>query len=144
MGHGNLATTAVLAARRHVKYLGAMYGTLVKIVIKPGKRDKLLDFLRWDAAVARDNETGTIRFDVWDVPGESDAVYLYEGYSDREAFETTHQANEPYKIFERVIVPECIDEMCKLFDFTYSLVSNTDRVLTSSFGHSGPDIPHAE
>jgi hypothetical protein len=45
-----------------------MYGKLVKITVKPGKRDQLLEFLRHDAAVAYDAEPGTLRFDVWDVP----------------------------------------------------------------------------
>ena len=26
-----------------------MYGMLTKIVVKPGKRSELLDYLRWDA-----------------------------------------------------------------------------------------------
>jgi hypothetical protein len=39
-----------------------MYGTLVKIVAKPGVREQLLEFLRWDAAVARDEEPGDYLF----------------------------------------------------------------------------------
>ena len=42
----------------------AMYGTLVKIVAKPAKKDQLIEFLRWDATVAADSEPGTVRFDV--------------------------------------------------------------------------------
>ena len=104
-----------------------MYGTLVKIVAKPGVREQLLEFLRWDAAVARDEEPGTTRFDVWNVPDQPDAVYLYEAYADREAF-ARHQANEPYKRFVRVIVPELIDDIHELFGFTDGLISNSDRI----------------
>lgn len=102
-----------------------MYGTLVKIVVKPGKRDQLIKFLRWDAAVATDSEPGTVRFDVWEVPRHPDALYLYEAYVDREAF-ARHQANEPYKRFVQVVEPELIAEMQELFEFTNSLISNID------------------
>jgi quinol monooxygenase YgiN len=103
-----------------------MYGTLVKIVAKPGHREQLLEFLRWDAAVAANEEPGTTRFDIWGIPGQPDAVYLYEAYVDRAAF-ARHQANEPYKRFVDVIVPELIDEINELFGFTDALISNSDR-----------------
>jgi (4S)-4-hydroxy-5-phosphonooxypentane-2,3-dione isomerase len=105
-----------------------MYGALVKIKIKPGKRDQLLEFLRWDAAIAQAAEQpGTMRFDVWDVPGQPDAVYLYEAYENPEAF-ARHQANEPYKRFVNEIEPELFDERHNLFDFTNSLISNADVI----------------
>jgi (4S)-4-hydroxy-5-phosphonooxypentane-2,3-dione isomerase len=59
-----------------------MYGKLVRIDIKPGKRDQFLEFLRYDAAVARAAEPGTLRFDVWNVPHQPDGIYLYEAYTD--------------------------------------------------------------
>jgi hypothetical protein len=43
-----------------------MYGMLTRIVVKPGKRIKLLEYLRWDAEVAKASEPGTWRFDVWE------------------------------------------------------------------------------
>jgi (4S)-4-hydroxy-5-phosphonooxypentane-2,3-dione isomerase len=105
-----------------------MYGILVKFVARPGRRDELVEFLRWDAAVAKDTEPGTLRFDVWEVPEEFDAVYLYEAYSDPNAF-AKHQANDPYNIFVNKIVPEMIDESrtVDLFRFANSLVSNADH-----------------
>lgn len=38
-----------------------MYGTLVKIAVKPGKIDQLIEFLRCDAAVATTSEPGVTR-----------------------------------------------------------------------------------
>ena len=107
-----------------------MHGALVKIVAKPGKKRELLEFLRWDAAVAQAAEPGTLRFDVWDVTGEPNAVYLYEAYADEEAFER-HKANEPFKRYEKVIDPELLDKSQedRLVDFSESLISNTDVVL---------------
>jgi quinol monooxygenase YgiN len=103
-----------------------MYGMLVKIVAKPGKIEELIQFLRHDASVAATSERGsTLRFDVWAVPHQPNAVYLYEAYIDQEAF-ARHQANVPYKMFVNVIKPQLINEMQGLFGFTGSLVSNTD------------------
>jgi quinol monooxygenase YgiN len=112
-----------------------MYGVLVKIVTKPGKRDQLLEFLRWDAAVARAAEPRTLRFDVWDVPDQPDAVYLYEAYENPDAFRC-HRENEPYKRFVDEIEPQLFDKKHNLFDFTNSLISNTDVIWQSRSDHT--------
>lgn len=86
-----------------------MYGVIVKLVAKPGRRAQLIDFLRWDAEVAR-AEPGSLRFDVCEVPEEADAFYLYEAYADVAAREA-HKAGEPYKKFvENVSDDLLIDE----------------------------------
>ena len=54
----------------------AVYGGMVKLVAHPGRKPELIEFLRWDADVARSDEPGTLRFDVWEVENERDAVYL--------------------------------------------------------------------
>jgi quercetin dioxygenase-like cupin family protein/quinol monooxygenase YgiN len=99
-----------------------VYGKLVKLTTKAGKREKLIQFLTGDADVARDTEPGTLRFDVWKVPHEPDAVYLYEAYSDVEAF-MQHQAHEPYKHYIEAIEPEL--DVRVVFDWADSLVSNS-------------------
>ncbi|HEU4793586.1 MAG TPA: antibiotic biosynthesis monooxygenase [Nitrolancea sp.] len=122
-----------------------MYGKLVKIVIKPGKRDQVIEFLWGDAALARAAEPGTIRFDVWDVPDQPDALYLYEAYTDPEAF-AIHRANEPYQRFVNKIDPELLDEQCVVFDWTNSLIpdsdsnpeTNSDDITRLSFGSFPP------
>ena len=55
---------------------GLMYGGLVKFVGKPGMRSEFLEFLRWDAKVAKDTEPGTLRFDVWETSPEPDVIRL--------------------------------------------------------------------
>jgi (4S)-4-hydroxy-5-phosphonooxypentane-2,3-dione isomerase len=42
-----------------------MYGMLTRIVVEPGKRSELLEYLRWDVQVVKASEHGTWRFDVW-------------------------------------------------------------------------------
>ena len=56
-----------------------MYGMLTRIVVKPGKRSELLEYLRWDAEVAKTREPGTWRFDAWETEREPGVVYLYAG-----------------------------------------------------------------
>ena len=56
----------------------------------------MLDFLRWDAEVAKAGEPGTLRFDVWEFADEPDAVYLYEAYVDQAALDA-HREGEPVK-----------------------------------------------
>jgi (4S)-4-hydroxy-5-phosphonooxypentane-2,3-dione isomerase len=87
-----------------------MYGHMFKFVAKPGRKEKLVEFLRWDAEVARREEPATLRFDVWDAPEETDAVYVYEAYVDQAAFDT-HLAGEPCKkFFEELSNDLLIDE----------------------------------
>jgi (4S)-4-hydroxy-5-phosphonooxypentane-2,3-dione isomerase len=66
-----------------------VYGAFMRIVVMPGMRPELLDYLR---QVARDREPGTLRFDVWEVEQEPDEVYVCEAYRDMQAFEA-HQKN---------------------------------------------------
>ena len=93
-----------------------MYGGMIKVVALAGRRDELLAFLEWDARVAA-NEPGTLRFDVWEVPGEIDAFYLYEGYLDRDAF-AAHQEGEPYQHFVSHILGEVIAPIVEVLPFT--------------------------
>jgi len=122
-----------------------MFGMLFKIVAKSGKKGELINFLRWDAAVAKAAEPDTLRFDVWDVPNESDALYVYEAYTDEAAF-MRHKANEPYQKYIDSIEPELLEreQRVDLFDRAHSLVSNehpgwlTD--LSQINGDASPEI----
>jgi len=96
-----------------------MYGHMFKLVAKPGRKVDLIEFLRWDAEVARTDEPGTLRFDVWDVPGEADAVYVYEGYVDEAAFEA-HLAAEPFKKFVDSVSDDLLIEEPPIFVFRFT------------------------
>jgi autoinducer 2-degrading protein len=100
-----------------------MYGTLMRIVVKAGMRSTLLDYLRWDAEVARDREPGTLRFDVWETETERNVLYLYEAYKDTNAFDD-HKRNEPYKAWDE-IERTTIEQKTNLIPFTESVTSNT-------------------
>lgn len=111
-----------------------MYGTLFKAVAKPGKRDELVKFLKWDAEIANLTEPETLRFDVWPVSTEPDAVYVYEAYTSEKGFEA-HQANAPYQQFVSHIEPNVLDpddRRPQLMQWTHSIASNDDDHLASS------------
>ena len=89
---------------------------LLRVHIKPGKRDKLVDCLIWKQQVARDTEPGTLRHDFYYDPHDEDALYVYESYRDTDAFEE-HKANEPYKKMMDQVRPECIESVDVLLRF---------------------------
>ena len=90
-----------------------------------GHKADLLAFLQWDADVCRTVEPGTLRFDVWESPDEPNVVFLYEAYTDRDAFEA-HKANEPFKRFVDEIVPSLLEPPGFVLTFTKSYTSNAD------------------
>ena len=102
-----------------------MYGGMIKLVARSGRRDELLEFLRWDAEVAQAQEPGTLRFDVWQVPDEADAVYLYEAFVDEAAFDT-HKEGEPFKKFVAEIIPNVIEPVVFVLPLARSVISTTE------------------
>jgi autoinducer 2-degrading protein len=99
---------------------------MIKVVAKPGCKEELMEFLRWDAAVVRADEPGTLRFDAWHVPDEPDAVYLYEAYADEAAFKA-HQGSAPFKKFVEHIIPNVIEPIVFILPFDESAVSAADH-----------------
>jgi (4S)-4-hydroxy-5-phosphonooxypentane-2,3-dione isomerase len=102
-----------------------MYGMLTRIVVKPGKRSELLEYLRWDVEVAKAREPGTWRFDVWETEQEPGVVYLYEAYKDRAAFED-HANHDPYKKWSE-IADKTMEQVTDVIPLTESLASNVDE-----------------
>jgi quinol monooxygenase YgiN len=73
-----------------------MFGILFRVEAKPGKHQELIDFLKWDGEVCRDQEPGTLRFEFYRDPNDENALYVYEAYRDLNAFEA-HKNNEPFR-----------------------------------------------
>jgi quinol monooxygenase YgiN len=104
---------------------GLMYGGLVRFTVKAEKLDEFLELMRWDAQVARDDEPGTLRFDVWEVEEEPGAVYVYEVYKDVAAFED-HTKSAPVKKFMEVM-SGLIEDVAMVIPFGESVTSNADE-----------------
>ncbi|WP_328326682.1 antibiotic biosynthesis monooxygenase [Kribbella sp. NBC_00382] len=101
-----------------------MYGGLARFVVKPGKLDEFLEVVRWSSRIARDEEPGTLRLDVWQVDGEPDIVYGYECYTDRDAFEA-HIKNAAVRRFGEVM-DDLVEGWTMVIPFTNSTASNAD------------------
>jgi (4S)-4-hydroxy-5-phosphonooxypentane-2,3-dione isomerase len=91
-----------------------MYGILFRVEAKHGKFEELCKFLEWDAEVARDKEPGTLRFEFYR-DGNKDALFVYEAYRDRSAFEE-HKKNEPFHRWSRFVCNDLCVDFKKLFD----------------------------
>ena len=87
-----------------------MIAAFVRANVKPGKKEKLLELLRWDSQVARDEEPATLRFDVFEDPNDDSVVYWYEAYVDQAGF-AAHKQGEPFKAFTGGVKDECIESM---------------------------------
>ena len=90
-----------------------MYGILFRVEAKAGKFEELCKFLEWDAEVARDEEPGTLRFEYYQ-DGNKEALYVYEAYRDRNAFEE-HKKNEPFQRWSRFVCNDLCVDFTKLF-----------------------------
>ena len=100
--------------------------TLLQIDRHAGKKNELVEFLRWDADVAMADEPGTLRFDVYDVPGGPDSVYLYEAHANDTAY-STHCEGAPVKKLIDHIVPNVIANMDVLLQGVPSIAANIPR-----------------
>lgn len=66
------------------------------VLAKPGKHQKLIEFLEWDSEVSNEHEEGTLRFDYFEDPRNKNSFYVFEVYKNPAAF-LEHQKNHPYQ-----------------------------------------------
>ena len=52
-----------------------MIASFVKVNVRPGKKEKLIDFLKWDVQVAFDEEPATLRLDVFEDAEDDSLIY---------------------------------------------------------------------
>ena len=91
-----------------------MYGILFRVEVEPTKRQDFIDFIEWDARIAREREPGTLRFDLYQDPQNLNTFFVYEAYRNESAFEE-HQQNEPYQRWESEIRPDMVTDYQELF-----------------------------
>jgi len=73
-----------------------MFVILFRIEAKSGKYQELVNFLKWDGEVCKDQEPGTLRFEFYRDPNDENALYVYEAYRDLKAFKD-HKKNKPFR-----------------------------------------------
>jgi quinol monooxygenase YgiN len=76
-----------------------MYAVCVTFHIRPDAFDKFLKRMHQQADDSLSKEEGCHRFDVCDDGGLSSAIFLYELYEDRRAFEL-HSESEHFLAFD--------------------------------------------
>ncbi len=72
--------------------------TLVKVRIKPEKRQQFLEAIEHDALHSESDEPGCCRFNVIQVEDDPNVYYFYEVYKD-EAARQAHRATPHFKVW---------------------------------------------
>lgn len=88
----------------------------MKVQIKPGKREKLFEFLMWDFQVSREGEPGTLRLEFFEDSEDENVVYLYKAYRDHSAIEE-HRALPPYQTHDEIMA-ECLESVDRVLDWS--------------------------
>ena len=76
-----------------------MYTIIVEFRIAEGQMDAFLPLMKANAAASVEQEPGCHQFDVVQLDGAPDVIFLYEVYEDRAAFDA-HLASEHFAAFE--------------------------------------------
>ena len=79
-----------------------MYVIAVEFTVKAGQGATFMPLMVANARASREREPGCRQFDVCTDPARPDAVFLYEVYDDRAAFDA-HMASEHFKTFDAAV-----------------------------------------
>lgn len=90
-----------------------MFAVCVTFRIQPGHFDRFLARMLQQSKDSLELEAGCHRFDV--CHNAADTVFLYELYSDLQAFEI-HVASEHFKDFDRTVAPMIESKSVQNFD----------------------------
>jgi quinol monooxygenase YgiN len=85
-----------------------MFSLVVQMVVRPGRREEFLAGMSANAEASVRDEPGCLRFDISALAADPDRFFLYELYTNAEAF-AAHKASPHFaqwrEIAERVLVP---------------------------------------
>ncbi len=85
-----------------------MFSLVVQMAVRPERREEFLAGMTANAEASVRDEPGCLRFDVSSVAADPNRFFLYEIYTDADAFEA-HKASPHFaqwrQIAERVLVP---------------------------------------
>lgn len=80
------------------------YVVTVTFRIVEGQMERFMPPMLVNAATSLEAEPGCRQFDVCTIADRPDAVFLYEVYDDRAAFEA-HLASDHFKVFDAAVAP---------------------------------------
>ncbi len=81
-----------------------MFAVCVTFRLKPGAAEAFLPLMARQARNSLEREPGCLRFDVWTDTERPDAVFLYEIYDGRDAFDA-HLGSDHFKTFDAASAP---------------------------------------
>ena len=92
-----------------------MYAVCVRIDLKPGTLDQFLPLIQRNAWTSLTMEPGCHRFDVLTDSGTPDAVFLYELYANRAAFDL-HLKSSHFLAFDAKVATMIADKDVQTWD----------------------------
>ena len=87
-----------------------MYAVCVNFTLKPGKARDFMPLIVENARVSKLDEPGCHQFDVASTLSDPNAVFLYELYTDRAAFDA-HLASDHFKSFDAAVTDMIADKI---------------------------------
>ena len=84
-----------------------MIAMLVKVRIKPEKRQRFLEAIEYDALRSETDEPGCLRFNVLQDASDANVYFFYEVYRDQAALEA-HRAAPHFAVWTEAAT-ECLD-----------------------------------
>ncbi len=98
-----------------------MYVITVTFEIDPEHVDDFRAAMETQARTSLEEEDGCLQFDVCGDPDDPTVCFLYEIYTDREAFDV-HLASAHFKSFDATVAPWVASKTVKAFERTWPSV----------------------
>lgn len=95
-----------------------MFVVVVTFDLAPGQRDAFLPLMHRNAQTSAETEPGCRQFDVCTDPDRPEAIFLYEVYDDREAFDA-HCRTEHFLAFDRETRDMVVSKQVRFFHRSY-------------------------
>ncbi len=92
-----------------------MYAVCVTFQLRPGAFADFMPLILENARLSRLDEPGCHQFDVATDSKTPDAVFLYELYANRAAFEA-HLAGDHFKVFDKAVSDLIADKIVQTWD----------------------------
>ena len=104
-----------------------MIAALIKVIVKRGKRQELLDYLGWECQVAKESEAHVLRFDVFEDKDDENVIYYYEAYENEEGFEK-HKMYPPFEKWSGGLKEDLVESTEELLTGWSSTIYSTAKM----------------
>jgi autoinducer 2-degrading protein len=85
-----------------------MYGVFWSVLTRPAHKTEVAAFLLEDGSWSLANEPGTLRFDIYEDQAEPARIWVYEAYTDPDAFQA-HRGGVYFAKFFNDVMPRCCE-----------------------------------